>query len=57
MLLEQLKVFQCDPKNFRIEEFSANRGHMFEKTILEITKGFPWLSSASNVVKEYIYEN
>ncbi len=53
--LEQLKAFQSNPKNFRIEGYSPNRGHLYEKTIFEITKGFPWLSSESNTWKEFEY--
>lgn len=55
--LEQLKAFQSNPKNFRIESFSANRGHLFEKTLLEVTKGSPWISSASDFWKEFNYAN
>jgi hypothetical protein len=46
--LKQLKAFQSNSRNFRIEGYSPNRGHLYEKTIFEITKGFPWLSSESN---------
>jgi hypothetical protein len=55
--LEQLKAFQFNPKNFRIEAFSANSSHLFEKSIFEIGKGIPWLSSISSVIREYIYGN
>lgn len=55
--LEQLKIFQSNPKNFRIEKYSANRSHAFEKTLLEITKRYPWISSASNYWKELNHEN
>ena len=55
--LKQLKAFQSTPKNFRIEGYSPNRGHLYEKTIFEITKGFPWLSSGSNAWKEFKYAN
>lgn len=55
--LEQLKAFQSNPKNFRIESYSANRSHQFEKSLLEISEGFPWGSSASNYWKELNYAN
>jgi len=55
--LYQLKAFQSYPNNFRIEGFSTNRSHAFEKTLLEITKGFPWVSSLSNNWKELNYAN
>ena len=53
--LEQLKAFQSNYKNFRIEAYSPNRGYLYEKTIFEITKGFSWLSSESNTWKEFKY--
>ena len=50
--LEELKAFQSNPSNFRIEAVSSNRSHLYEKTLLEITKGFPWISSISDLWKE-----
>lgn len=55
--LDQLKSFQSNPKNFRIEGFSSNRSHLFEKTIFERTGGFPWSSGASNIWRELVYDN
>lgn len=55
--LEELKAFQSNPKNFRIEHYSSNRSHEFEKTLLEIMKEYPWLSSASDYWKELNYAN
>lgn len=51
--LQELKAYQSNPKNFRIEAYSANRSHAYEKTIFErtfgdafkSTKGAPWLDT------------
>ena len=51
--LQELKAYQSNPKNFRIEAYSANRSHAYERTFYErtfgdafkSTKGAPWSSA------------
>lgn len=55
MLAVAIIVFTAGTALGPLEAYSPNRGHLYEKTIFEITKGFPWLSSESNTWKEFKY--
>ena len=53
--LDELKAFQFNPSNFRLELPSANRSHVFEKSFLQLFKEFPFASSAGKSLADALF--
>ena len=55
--LEELKAFQFNPSNYRLEAPSPNRSHLFEKSFLQLFIDFPFSSSAGKPLSDALFGN